>query len=140
VRGPGGGNSRPRKPLVSSPDADGAPTVSAPRLTARARELRKDQTPAEEALWQLLRNRRLLRLKFRRQVPLGPYIADFYCPRYQLVVELDGPSHDEPQQAAHDEDRALYLKALGVTILRFPNQRVFEEPDAVLGEIHETVG
>ncbi len=114
--------------------------LSAPRQTARARELRKEQTPAEEALWQLLRNRRLLRLKFRRQVPIGPYIADFYCPRYRLVVELDGPIHEERRQAAHDEDRAVYLSILGLTILRFTNQRVFEEPESVLREIHETVG
>ncbi len=120
--------SPPEQPLVSSSNANGGPKVSAPRQTARARELRKHQTPAEEALWQLLRNRRLLRLKFRRQVPLGPYIADFYCHRYRLVVELDGPVHEEHEQIAHDEDRALYLSVLGVTILRVPNQRVFDEP------------
>jgi very-short-patch-repair endonuclease len=114
--------------------------LSAPRQTDRARELRKHQTPVEEALWQLLRNRRLLRLKFRRQVPIGPYIADFYCPQYRLVIELDGAVHEEPRQAAHDEERVLYLSVLGVSILRFPNQRVLEEPEAVLGEIHETVG
>jgi very-short-patch-repair endonuclease len=114
--------------------------MSAPRLTARARELRKEQTPAEEALWQLLRNRRLLRLKFLRQVPIGPYIADFYCHRYQLVVELDGPVHEEPQQAAHDEERALYLSVMGFAILRFTNQRVLEEPETVLTEIHQAVG
>jgi very-short-patch-repair endonuclease len=114
--------------------------LSAPRQTDRARELRKNQTPAEEALWQLLRNRRLLRLKFRRQVPIGPYIADFYCHRYRLVVELDGAVHEERRQAIHDEERALYLRALGLTILRFPNERVFQEPENVLGEIHGTVG
>jgi very-short-patch-repair endonuclease len=126
--------------LVSSFDANGRPHVSAPRQTARARELRKEQTPAEETLWQLLRNRRLLRLKFRRQVPIGPYIADFYCHRYRLVIELDGPVHEERQQAAHDAERDLCLSALGFTILRFTNQRVFEEPEGVLLEIHGVVG
>ena len=111
-----------------------------PRQTARARELRKAQTPAEEAFWKLLRDRRLLRLKFRRQVPIGPYIADFYCHRHKLVVELDGPVHEERLQAAHDENRDLYLSTLGLTILRFTNQRIFEEPEAVLQEIHATVG
>ena len=111
-----------------------------PQQTARARELRKTQTPAEEALWVLLRNRNLLRLKFRRQVPIGRYIADFYCHRYKLVVELDGPVHTDRLQAAHDKNRDFYLRTLGLTILRFTNQQVFEEPGAVLQKIHETVG
>jgi very-short-patch-repair endonuclease len=114
--------------------------VRAPQQTARARELRKAQTPAEGALWTLLRDRNLLRLKFRRQVPIGRYIADFYCHRYKLVVELDGPVHEDRLQAAHDENRNFYLRTLGLTILRFTNQQVFEDPGAVLRKIHETVG
>ena len=103
----------------------------------RARELRREQTPAEEALWSLLRDRRLLRLKFRRQVPIGRFIVDFYCHRERLVIELDGTVHEEPSQIAHDEDRDLHLRAVGMTVLRFSNQRVFEEPQAVLREIRE---
>jgi len=104
----------------------------------RARELRREQTPAEEALWSLLRDRRLLRLKFRRQVPIGRFIVDFYCHRQKLVIELDGPVHEEPSQIVHDEERDLYLRSIGMTILRFSNQRIFEEPQAVLREIQET--
>ena len=108
--------------------------------TTRARELRREQTPAEEALWSLLRDRRLRRLKFRRQVPIGRFIVDFYCHRERLVIELDGPVHEEPLQVAHDEDRDLYLRSMGMTVLRVSNQRVFEEPEAVLREIRETAG
>ena len=111
-----------------------------PQQTARARELRKTQTPAEEALWALLRDRNFLRLKFRRQVPIGRYIADFYCHRYKLVVELDGPVHEDRRQVAHDENRDIYLRTLGLTIVRFTNQQVFEDPGAVLKKIHEIVG
>ncbi|PYQ60323.1 MAG: hypothetical protein DMF53_17220, partial [Acidobacteria bacterium] len=88
----------------------------------------------------LLRNRNLLRLKFRRQVPIGRYIADFYCHRYKLIIELDGSVHEDCLQAAHDKNRDLYLRTLGLTILRFTNQQVFGAPGAVLQKIHETVG
>ena len=110
-----------------------------PLLQAAARELRKGQTPAEEALWSLLRNRSLLRIKFRRQVPIGTFIVDFYCHRERLVVELDGPIHREPLQAAHDENRDFYLRSIGLTVLRFTNDRIFQEPQAVLAEIHDTI-
>jgi very-short-patch-repair endonuclease len=69
----------------------------------RARELRKSSTPAEQLLWQALRNRNLGDHKFRRQHPIGPYIADFFCAEVGLVVEVDGGSHLD--QIAYDQDR-----------------------------------
>ncbi|HEY7577739.1 MAG TPA: endonuclease domain-containing protein, partial [Acetobacteraceae bacterium] len=70
---------------------------------SHARALRRDATPAERLLWQGLRNRAVGRLKFRRQVPLGPYIADFYCASAKLVVEVDGVSHiDSRSDAVRD--------------------------------------
>ena len=72
---------------------------------SRARELRKVQTPAEDALWDLLRDRRLQRLKFRRQMPISIYFADFYCHALKLIVELDGEIHDAPRQRVHDKNR-----------------------------------
>ena len=113
--------------------------AKSPLLQAAARELRKEQTAAEEALWSLLRNRHLLHIKFRRQVPIGSFIVDFYCHREKLVVELDGPIHQEPRQAVHDENRDSYLRSIGLTVLRFTNDRIFQEPQAVLAEIRETV-
>ena len=103
----------------------------------RARDLRKAQTPAELALWRLLRDRRLRRLKFRRQFPIPPFVADFCCYELRLVVELDGGVHAEPRQAAHDENRDWYLRSLGYTVLRFPNAKVFNDPRGVLSEIFE---
>jgi len=109
------------------------------RGSARARELRSPLTFAEQALWKLLRDRRLADLKFRRQSPLSIYVADFYCHALKLVVELDGGVHTDPRQRAHDENRDFYLRSLGCTILRFRNEDVFERPEAVLDRILEVV-
>lgn len=92
-------------------------------------------TPAEKALWRLLRNRKLQGWKFRRQTPISIYVADFYCHELKLIVELDGDVHSTPSQLAHDENRDFHLRYLGFEILRFSNQLVFEQPDAVLDRI-----
>jgi very-short-patch-repair endonuclease len=105
----------------------------------RAKTLRRAQTAAEEELWTLLRDRQRLRLKFRRQHPIGPYVADFYCHELKLIVELDGPVHDERGQATHDENRDANLKALGYQILRFTNDEISSNPPGVLGRIANVV-
>ena len=73
-------------------------------LSDRARQMRKDHTRAEAAAWELLRDRRTLGLKFRRQVPIDRYIVDFYCPEIRLIVEVDGGVHDQPEQAKMGSD------------------------------------
>jgi very-short-patch-repair endonuclease len=88
-------------------------------------------------MWEILRDRRLKGIKFRRQSPLGIFVADFYCHELKLVVELDGEVHEEPRQAAHDANRDFYLRSLGCTILRFPNRELFENRDSVLTQILE---
>ncbi len=98
----------------------------------RARELRKRSTPAETALWQLLRDRRLARFKFRRQHPWGPFILDFFCPQARVVVELDGEYHADPEQSVLDDERTAELTALGIRIVRFRNAEVLADPDGVL--------
>ncbi len=103
----------------------------------RSRKLRVDQTEAEAALWKLLRGRNLIGMKFRRQVPLGRYIADFYCHDRRLVVELDGPIHSETAQADHDQNRDTFLRSLGLRILRLSNEEIFAEPEEVLQKIRE---
>jgi adenine-specific DNA-methyltransferase len=95
----------------------------------RARELRKNPTDAEKALWKHLRLRQLGGYKFRRQQPLGPYIVDFVCSEKRLIVELDGGQHAE--QVAYDEARTAWLEAQGFRILRFWNNDVLKEIDAV---------
>jgi very-short-patch-repair endonuclease len=104
---------------------------------ARARELRRPLTPTEQVLWKLLRDRSLADLKFRRQSPLSIYVADFYCHALKLVVELDGGVHADPRQRAHDQNRDFYLRSLGCTVLRFPNEDVLERPETVLEQIAE---
>ncbi|HEX4961249.1 MAG TPA: endonuclease domain-containing protein [Thermoanaerobaculia bacterium] len=115
-----------------------APAPGKPRTErSRARILRETPTSAEKVMWTILRDRRLGRIKFRRQAPIGIYVADFYSHSLKLVVELDGEVHDNPRQAAHDENRDFYLRSLGCTVLRFPNREVFENRDAVLTQILE---
>ncbi len=104
-------------------------------LVDQARELRKKQTPAEEALWELLRNRQLADLKFRRQHQIGDYIVDFFCAEQGLVVELDGSAHDTEEQKKKDKKRDAYLRSLGHTVLRFENHRVFDDTENLLTEI-----
>src|SRR6185295_12894704 len=105
---------------------------------SRAQILRADPTPAERAMWEILRDRRLQGIKFRRQKPINIFVADFYCPELKLVVELDGEVHKDPRQAAHDENRDFYLRSVGCTVLRFPNRDLFEDREAVLIRILET--
>ncbi len=88
-------------------------------------------------MWAILRDRRLEGIKFRRQAPIGIYVADFYNHPLKFVIELDGEVHDDPRQAAHDENRDFYLRSLGCTVLRFPNRDVFENREAVLTRILE---
>ncbi|GAB3648969.1 endonuclease domain-containing protein [Ramlibacter alkalitolerans] len=105
------------------------------RAGVRARELRKDATDAEALLWYRLRNRQLLDLKFRRQRPIGNYIADFACLEIGLVVELDGGQHAE--QLAYDAQRQNDMQALGFRTLRFWNHEVLTETDAVMEKIRQ---
>ncbi|OQW58330.1 MAG: hypothetical protein A4S17_11770 [Proteobacteria bacterium HN_bin10] len=92
-----------------------------PDAVRRAREMRKNPSGAEEKLWSLLRDRRLSRRKFRRQYPAGQWVVDFACPAIRLAIEVDGPSHDSPDQQAWDELKEEFLRANGWRILRIKN-------------------
>ncbi|MGI2325243.1 MULTISPECIES: DUF559 domain-containing protein [unclassified Methylococcus] len=106
-------------------------------LKRHARAMRRTATDAENLMWRLLRNRRLANAKFRRQHPIGEYIADFYCDEHGLVVELDGGQHAE--QKTYDERRTAFLQSQGLTVLRFWNHQVLDETEAVLQVIWEHV-
>ena len=82
-----------------------------------ARSLRQRETGLEHRLWQLLRGRRISGLKFRRQHPIGPYVADFACPEAKLVIEIDGYWHTKRQ--AQDEQRTARLRTFGYEVVRF---------------------
>jgi very-short-patch-repair endonuclease len=106
-----------------------------PTRTAQshARELRQAQTPAEKLLWSKRRDRRLNGYKFRRQQPIGRYIADFFCPEARLIIELDGHSHAE--QVEHDQERTRWLESEGYRVARFYNWDVTRNLAGVLQEI-----
>jgi BirA family biotin operon repressor/biotin-[acetyl-CoA-carboxylase] ligase len=103
-----------------------------PRNTARARTLRREATPAERALWPYLA-RRLLGAKFSRQMPLGPFFADFLCRELLLVIELDGHSHDVAPQ--RDVQRDAWMAAHGFAVLRFSNSDVHANVEGVVTAI-----
>lgn len=102
-------------------------------LLHNARELRKFGTDAEHWLWQQIRNRRMNGYKFCRQVPVGKYIVDFLCKDRKLVIELDGSQHC--LQEMYDQQRTKYLATRGYKVVRYWNNQVLQEGDAVLEDI-----
>ena len=96
-----------------------------------ARALRRNQTDAERKLWFILRSRQFAGFKFRRQQPIGPYIADFVCFETKLIIELDGDQHGSDQGVAHDKVRAEHLEKKGFRIARFPNHEIHKRLDMV---------
>ena len=103
-----------------------------PPKRAFARSLRREPTDAESFLWKEVRGRRFNRIKFRRQVPVPPYVADFLCTEAMLIIEVDGGQHGE---SVSDEARTRFLKARGFRVLRFWNEEVLREIDAVCDTI-----
>jgi very-short-patch-repair endonuclease len=103
---------------------------------SRARELRKNATDAEKRLWRGLRDV-FPAAKFRRQVPVGPYYADFYSFSAKLIIEVDGGQHAEA--ASYDEARTRFLQAQGFMVLRFWNNEVIETLEGVLNIISESL-
>jgi len=101
----------------------------------KAEELRKHMTKAELILWEELRNKKLLGLKFRRQHPISRFIADFYCHKHKLVIELDGEIHLKNYVAINDKKREDEIKSLGITVLRFKNNEIINHLESVLQQI-----
>ena len=104
-----------------------------PKIRQRSRELRKNLTPAERKLWNVLRNRNLGNFKFRRQHPIGSFIADFYCAEVKLVIEVDGGIH--AFQKEYDEMRTAWLEERGYHVVRFQNEEVLSNITQVANEI-----
>jgi len=103
-----------------------------------AKDLRRNMTEAESLLWNYLKAG-VKGLKFRRQHPIGIYIADFYCHKLRLIIEIDGSIHDVKEIKDNDLRRENDLKEWGNTIIRFTNERVFKSIDSVLDEINTIV-
>jgi len=100
-----------------------------------ARDLRKRMTQAEKILWGRLREKRLEGFKFRRQHPIWRFIADFYCHKVKLVVEIDGGIHQDTLVKEYDANRTAELERLGIKVLRYSNEDVYENIERILGEI-----
>ncbi len=109
------------------------------RLTIfrNAKRLRNRMTEAEKVLWNVLKNKQLESLKFRRQHPISVYVLDFFCHKAKLGIELDGKYHDEKGQIFYDEDRTQNLQECGVRIIRFTNDEVLTNLKEVLRKIKE---
>ena len=97
----------------------------------KAIELRRNMTEAEEKLWQKLKDRNIFEARWKRQHPIDIFIADFYCHRYKIIVEVDGEIHMDSDVAQRDDGRTYELENMGITILRFTNKEIFENIEAV---------
>ena len=102
-----------------------------------ARNLRKFSTEEERKIWDLLRNRRLLNLKFKRQFPIGKYIVDFVCEEKMIVIEIDGGQHNELQNQEKDAERTNYIESRGYRVFRFWNKEINENIEGVYQKLLE---
>jgi very-short-patch-repair endonuclease len=102
-------------------------------LLERAKQMRREATPPERALWRYLKSDQLGGAKFRRQVVIGNYIADFACRTVLLVVELDGGTHGAQEE--YDAERSRFLESKGYQVLRFSNRDVLQDIEIVLATI-----
>ncbi|MDP7247177.1 MAG: endonuclease domain-containing protein [Candidatus Peribacteraceae bacterium] len=101
------------------------------------KKLRRKMTPEEKILWKELRNRNFSDTKFRRQVNIGPYIADFLCWRHNLIIEIDGLIHEKRKE--HDVHRDKYLRDHGFKILRITNEEVNSDLESVLKKVEHSI-
>ena len=108
-------------------------------MTTLARAQRQQMTPAGRLLWESLRNRRLAGFRFKREHVLGRYIADFYCAKARLVIEVDGAVHDSEEAKVYDKVRDETMAAYGLRVMRFKNEDVLNDLDGVLFEIRKAL-
>src|SRR5215470_4443894 len=122
-------------------DSDQTPKIQTPkwrvseRLRSNAKALRRDTTDAERIIWYNVRAHRFQGASFRRQTPIGPYVADFVCHEAKLIIEVDGGQHFEPGNIVRDKRRDAYLAPQGYRVLRFNNLDVMKNKAGVLETI-----
>jgi len=119
--------------------AQSDPARRAQHKLGNARELRLNATECERKLWAILRKKQFAGLRFRRQQPLGPYIADFFCSAAKLIIELDGSQHGFDVNIAYDEVRTAWLTTRGYRVLRFSNEDFLKNRDVVIDSIDRTI-
>ncbi len=108
------------------------------RKTEFARHLRRNQSRAEGLFWQKIRGRRFCNLKFKRQVPIDKYIADFVCDSEKLIVELDGYQHDDNE--LYDDERTAVLQSHGFRVFRVRNEDIYADINEVLDSLKLLIG
>ena len=106
-------------------------------LKPRRKGLRNNSTYAEVIFWQQVKQSQLEGRKFRRQISIGPYVVDFYCPEEKLIVELDGEVHFNEEAIKYDTERTEYLESLGLKVIRFENNEVLKNTEYVLTKVKE---
>ena len=126
--GQGGGDAEDRSMVKKTPSAGAG---------GGTRTLRRDMTEAEQRLWQILRSRQTEGCRFRRQVPIGGFIADFVCHATKLIVEIDGGQHDPSSEA--EASRTRFLEAEGYRVLRFRNNEVLDNPEGARAAIADAL-
>ncbi len=140
-RGVGGeGKLKPTPPQslnLVTPSSNHRIRNTSKELQSAAQHLRKNPTEAEAVLWQALRAEKLDGFKFRRQHPIGRFIADFYCSQCKLIIEVDGDIHDE--QKEQDAARTAEIEKFGVRVIRFSNDEVLENLTAVIEKIRQAL-
>lgn len=106
-----------------------------PQLLEFAKIMRQNATDAEHLMWQLLRAKRFMNLKFRRQHVIKPYIVDFYCHELGLVIELDGSQHGADDVIEYDTERTKFLEALGFKVVHYWNNAILSQADVLLEDL-----
>ncbi|MFN3676698.1 MAG: DUF559 domain-containing protein [Sphingomonas pseudosanguinis] len=138
---PGGADCPPPQthplPQAGGDRGEGPRPFRENRPTKKARELRLNPTDAERRLWRALSRRQIAGVRFNRQVPVGPYIADFAARSEKLIVEVDGGQHDD--RATYDEERTRYLEAQGWHVIRFWNNDVLGNLEGVVATIERAL-
>jgi very-short-patch-repair endonuclease len=103
------------------------------------RDLRQNMTEAEELLWQRIRKKKLCGVRVKRQYGLGPYILDFYVPKFQIAIEVDGKIHLKKEQKERDLNKDTFLTENGIRVVRFTNEEVLNNIEIVLAKLEAVV-
>lgn len=114
-------------------------TIAMKKNTNLARNLRKNLTPQERKLWNMLRNHQFYGYEFRRQYPIGDYIVDFICREKKIIVEIDGGQHNEQNNIQYDIKRTEFLHSIGYKVLRFWNNEVDNNIEGVFEIIKQEI-
>ncbi|MFH0990413.1 MAG: endonuclease domain-containing protein [bacterium] len=108
-------------------------------MKERRQELRREMTEAERLLWARIRSRQINGCKFRRQYSIGSYVVDFYSTEIKLAIEIDRSSHDKADAIEYDRNRQKEIEALGICVVRFTNEEIYNKLNDVLVKINETI-